>query len=84
MADNKQRSSRKRSYTLIGVALIVLLAGGGIIVNQFANEKSKILAFEGEPVRLQLEQSYDHFEGWGTSLAWWANDLGMEGSGEGR
>lgn len=76
MADNKQRSSCKRSYTLIGVALIVLLAGGGIIVNQFANEKSKMLAFEGEPVRLQLEQSYDHFEGWGTSLAWWANDLG--------
>ncbi|MCZ4151050.1 hypothetical protein BZG21_42450, partial [Escherichia coli] len=34
------------------------------------------LTFEGEPVRLNMDQSYDHFEGWGTSLAWWANDLG--------
>ncbi|MEC0124556.1 glycoside hydrolase family 30 protein [Paenibacillus pabuli] len=73
---HKQRSQRSRSYILMGVALVVLLAGGGIIINHFANESSKTLAFQGEPVRLKLEQSYDHFEGWGTSLAWWANDLG--------
>ena len=27
-------------------------------------------------MHLKLEQSCNHFEGWGTSLAWWANDLG--------
>lgn len=61
----------------MGVALIALLAGGGIVINHFANESSKTLVFQEEPVRLKLDQSYDHFEGWGTSLAWWANDLGL-------
>lgn len=59
----------------MGVALAVLLAGGGIIIHSY-NEQPKALTFAEEPVRLQLKQSYDHFEGWGTSLAWWANDLG--------
>ena len=76
MAHKEQRSRGKRSYILMGVALIALLAGGGIVINHFANESSKTLVFQGEPVRLKLDQSYDHFEGWGTSLAWWANDLG--------
>lgn len=76
MAHKEQRSRSKRNYIIMGVALIALLAGGGIVINHFANESSKTLVFQEEPVRLKLDQSYDHFEGWGTSLAWWANDLG--------
>lgn len=76
MSRDQHRSRRRRSYILMGAALVVLLAGGGIVLNQFTNGQSKPLAFEGEPVNLKLEQSYDHFEGWGTSLAWWANNMG--------
>ncbi|MEN1987662.1 glycoside hydrolase [Paenibacillus sp. ES5-4] len=75
MANDKQRSGKRKSgYIAAGIALIALLAGGGILMSQM--NASRTLTFEGEPVRLNMEQSYDHFEGWGTSLAWWANDLG--------
>ncbi|MEC0184584.1 glycoside hydrolase [Paenibacillus peoriae] len=45
-------------------------------MNHASKKITRSITFMSEPVRLKLEESYDHFEGWGTSLAWWANELG--------
>lgn len=36
----------------------------------------KAKAFETEAIELCLEEGYEGFEGWGTSLAWWGHALG--------
>ncbi|WP_366294109.1 glycoside hydrolase [Paenibacillus sp. AN1007] len=76
MADRKQRFSGRRGLVLAGTVLLALVAAGGIVMHHYKNPSLETLVFQDDPVRLKLEQSYDHFEGWGTSLAWWANDLG--------
>nr|WP_145406208.1 glycoside hydrolase [Paenibacillus xylanexedens] len=76
MAHNEHRRRRSKRLIFAGTALLALAAIGGIVINHYMNQAPKTLVFREEPVHLQLDQSYDHFEGWGTSLAWWANDLG--------
>ncbi|MFC5470227.1 glycoside hydrolase [Cohnella suwonensis] len=36
----------------------------------------KAKAFDAEAIELQLQDGYEGFEGWGTSLAWWGHALG--------
>lgn len=58
---------------LIIVVLFLLI--GGMIVKEF-NEQNKELVFD-DAISVQPDDGYDHFEGWGTSLAWWAHILGQ-------
>lgn len=76
MAHYEQRFRGRRGLVFAGTALLALVAVGGMAINHYMNSTPKALVFQEDPVHLKLEQSYDHFEGWGTSLAWWANDLG--------
>jgi hypothetical protein len=76
MAHHEQRFRGRRGLVFAGTALLALVAVGGMAINHYMNSSPKTLVFQEDPVHLKLEQSYDHFEGWGTSLAWWANDLG--------
>ncbi|WP_434749904.1 hypothetical protein [Paenibacillus amylolyticus] len=76
MADHERRFRGRQGLILAGTALLALVAVGGMVVNHYMNKSPETLVFQEDPVHLKLEQSYNHFEGWGTSLAWWANDLG--------
>lgn len=35
------------------------------------------LVFKGDPILIDPYDRYDNFEGWGTSLAWWAHIIGQ-------
>lgn len=69
---------RKRMIGLAAAGLVLAVIAGGGMLMKSAKEigGTQPAAFESEPVHLKPEEAYEGFEGWGTSLAWWANVLG--------
>lgn len=59
-----------------GLVLAVIAGGGMLMKSDKEIGGTQPAAFESEPVHLMPEEAYEGFEGWGTSLAWWANVLG--------
>jgi O-glycosyl hydrolase len=71
----------KKKYRIYGMIIIacILVLGGGIALYQqqrSSDGPDKVLSLGSEAVQLNLDQSYSGFEGWGTSLVWWAHALG--------
>lgn len=65
---------------LISLSIIVITAGvwGGMKLNQSQDNKAlTTLSLDSDAIQVRPEEGYDGFEGWGTSLAWWANVLGQ-------
>lgn len=54
-------------------AIFLLLIMGGIWMVM----KEEKLSFDEDAFSIDLEEGYDDFEGWGTSLAWWGHILGQ-------
>ena len=69
----------KKKYRIYGMLIIACILGGGIALYQqqrSSDGPDKVLSLGSEAVQLNLDQSYSGFEGWGTSLVWWAHALG--------
>lgn len=49
-------------------------------MNKSIYEADTWIESSSDAVRLKLQDAYEHFEGWGTSLAWWAHELGQWGN----
>lgn len=67
---NKQRN-------LIFIITFVVVFGGASLFYLFSKEKDEPLTFETKPALIDMDDGYDGFEGWGTSLAWWGHIIGQ-------
>lgn len=62
--------------SLVVLVIIVILLIGGVVMSQIKQQKDQ-LVFKKTPIQVQPKEGYANFEGWGTSLAWWAHILGQ-------
>ncbi|WP_019635436.1 glycoside hydrolase family 30 protein [Paenibacillus fonticola] len=63
----------------LGIVCTGIAALGGIVLKEAVHKNSFPSLSEQdvtEAVKLQLEEAYEGFEGWGTSIAWWGHALG--------
>ncbi len=71
--------TRRTKLIIAAILLIIVAALGGIVLKetlQQANLRNLSEHDLTEAVQLQLDEAYEGFEGWGTTLAWWGHALG--------
>lgn len=63
------------SLSILGIAAGIW--GGMKLYQSQENKASNLLELSSDAIQVRPEEGYEGFEGWGTSLVWWANVLGQ-------